>query len=74
MELDRTRDIEKAFRNRYEAVLKVAKYARRLNMERLRERTEDTEGEAPPAEEKTAKMVAQALKDTLEGKVEFEKA
>jgi DNA-directed RNA polymerase subunit K/omega len=74
MELDRTRDIEKAFRNRYEAVLKIAKYARKLNMERLHDKTEGEEGETPQVEEKTVKMVAQALKDTLEGKVEFEKS
>ncbi len=73
MELDRTKDIEKAFSNRYEAVLKLAKYARRLNLERLREKSEGGEDEASSVDEKAAKVVAQALKDVLDGRVEFEK-
>jgi DNA-directed RNA polymerase subunit K/omega len=72
MELDRTKDIETAFRNRYEAVLKVAKYSRRLNSERLREKSESGEDEDHPVDEKAAKVVDQALKDVLEGRVEFE--
>ncbi len=72
MELDRTKDIEKAFRNRYESVLKVAKYARRLNSKRLDEKSESGEEEAAVADKKAAKVVAEALKDVLEGRVEFE--
>lgn len=72
MEPNRTEEIQKAFRNRYEAVLKVAKYARRLNLERLREKTEGEEAGAEPAEDKRPKVVTQALKDVLGGKVEFE--
>jgi DNA-directed RNA polymerase subunit K/omega len=72
MELDRTKDIENAFRNRYESVLKVAKYARRLNSKRLDEKPESGEEEAPVADKKAAKVVAEALKDVLEGRVEFE--
>ena len=72
MELDRTGDIDKAFKNRYEAVLKVSKYARRLNSERLREKSESGEDEAPPVDEKATKVVSEALKDVLAGRVEFE--
>jgi DNA-directed RNA polymerase subunit K/omega len=73
MEFDRTEKVEKAFQNRYEAVLKVAKHARRLNLERLRQKTEGEEAAAEPAEEKLPKVVTQALKDVLAGKVEFER-
>ncbi len=71
MELDRTEEIEKAFRNRYEAVLKVAKHARRLNLERLRQKTEGEEAEPAPTEEKRIKVVTEALQDLLGGKVNF---
>jgi DNA-directed RNA polymerase subunit K/omega len=71
MELDRTEEIEKAFRNRYEAVLKVAKHARRLNSERLRQKTETEEAEPAPTEEKRIKVVTEALQDLLGGKVNF---
>jgi DNA-directed RNA polymerase subunit K/omega len=72
VELDRTKDIEKAFRNRYESVLKVAKYARKLNSKRLDEKSESGEDEAPATDKKEAKVVAEALKDVLEGRVQFE--
>jgi DNA-directed RNA polymerase subunit K/omega len=72
MELDRTKDIEKAFKNRYESVLKVAKYARKLNSDRLSEKSESGEEEPPATDKKAAKVVAEALNDVLEGRVEFE--
>jgi len=71
MELDATERLDKMCENRYEAVLLVAKHARRLNLDRLREKSQ--EGEAPPVEKKSLKVTTQALKDVLEGKVEFER-
>jgi len=71
MELDATERLDKMCRNRYEAVLLVAKHARRLNLERLREKPEGEEATIP--EEKQSKVITQALKDALEGKVEFER-
>jgi DNA-directed RNA polymerase subunit K/omega len=73
MELDQTNSIQKAFENRYAAVLKVAKHARKLNMERLHQKTDDENSDAPAVEEKTIKVVSEALKDMLEGKVSFDK-
>ncbi len=71
MELDAAERLDKMFKNRYEAVLLVAKHARRLNLERLREKPEGEETTAP--EEGQLKVITQALKDALEGKVEFER-
>ncbi len=71
MELEDIEKLDKRCKNRYEAVLLVAKHARRLNLERLREKSEGEELE--PSEEKQTKVVTQALKDVLEGKVEFER-
>jgi DNA-directed RNA polymerase subunit K/omega len=73
MESDQTNNLQKAFENKYAAVLKVAKYARKLNMERLHQKTEDEETDALPVEEKNIKVVSQALNDLLEGRVEFDK-
>jgi len=70
MELDATERLDKTFENRYKAVLLVAKYARRLNLERLREKPEGEEETEP--KEKQLKIITQALKDVLEGKVEYE--
>jgi len=71
MELDATERLDKTCENRYEAVLLVAKHARRLNLERLREKSEGEEETTP--KEKQVKVITQALKDALEGKVEFER-
>lgn len=70
MELDATERLDETFENRYKAVLLVAKYARRLNLERLREKPEGEEKTEP--KEKQLKVITQALKDVLEGKVEYE--
>ncbi len=72
MELDATERLDKTCKNRYEAVLLVAKHARRLNLERLREKSEGEEETTP--KEKQAKVITQALKDALEGKVGFERS
>lgn len=71
MELDATERLDKMCENRYEAVLLVAKHARRLNLERLREKSGG--GEETTPKEKQVKVITQALKDALEGKVEFER-
>jgi DNA-directed RNA polymerase omega subunit len=71
MYLDATENFDKVYKNRYEAVILVAKHARRLNLERLREKPEEKEETSP--REKPLKVVTHALKDVLEGKVEFER-
>ncbi len=71
MYLDATEKLDKMYRNRYEAVLLTAKHARRLNLERLREKSEGEEETV--SEEKPLKVVIQALKDVLEEKVNFER-
>lgn len=71
MELDATERLDKMCKNRYEAVLLVAKHARRMNLERLRKKSEAGE-ENPPQEEKE-KIITKALRDALEGKVELER-
>ena len=71
MFLDATEKFDKMCKNRYEAVILVAKHARRLNLERHREKSEGEEETLP--EEKELKVVAQSLKEVLEEKVEFER-
>jgi len=71
MELDATERLDKTCENRYEAVLLVAKHARRLNLERLREKSGGEEETTP--KEKQVKIITQALKDALEGRVKFER-
>jgi DNA-directed RNA polymerase subunit K/omega len=75
MELDITERLEKICRNRYEAVLLVAKHARRLNMQRMKAQSEAAQrGEKEEeGEEKEEKVTNQALREALEGKVEFER-
>jgi DNA-directed RNA polymerase subunit K/omega len=71
MELDAAERLDKTGINRYEAVLAVAKYARRLNLERLRDKTQGEEANGQT--EKLPKIITQALRDVLGGKVEFER-
>ncbi len=75
MELEATQKLEKICRNRYEAVLLVAKQARRLNLERMKAESQasqmgEEEVESPESEEK---IIKQALRDVLDGRVEFER-
>jgi DNA-directed RNA polymerase omega subunit len=75
MELDATERLEKICRNRYEAVLLVAKQARRINFERMKAQSQavqmgEEEGVSQKDEEK---VVNQALREVLEGKIEFER-
>ena len=75
MELDITERLEKICKNRYEAVLLVAKQARRINMQRMKAQSEAAqmgEGEAE-SEEKEEKDTNQALSDVLGGKIKFER-
>jgi DNA-directed RNA polymerase subunit K/omega len=75
MELDFTEKLEKISKNRYEAVLMVAKQARRLNLERMKAESQALQmGEEEAAsEKKEEKVTNQAIRDVLEGKVEFER-
>ena len=75
MELDVTERLEKICENRYEAVLLVSKHARRLNLERMRAESQAAqmgEGEEM-GQEKEEKVGNQALREVLEGKVNFER-
>jgi DNA-directed RNA polymerase subunit K/omega len=75
MELDITERLEKICRNRYEAVLLVAKQARRLNMQRMKAQSEaaQTGEKEEESEEKEEKVANEALRDVLEGKIDFER-
>ncbi len=76
MELDITERLEKICRNRYEAVLLVAKQARRLNVQRMKAQSDAAqmgEKEEEESEEKEEKVTNLALSDVLEGKIKFER-
>ena len=73
MELDAGEKLDKTCSSRYEAVLLVAKHARRLNLERVREKPDEEEPEAVEPEEKRPKVIAEAMDNVLQGKVEFER-
>lgn len=76
MELDATERLEKICKNRYEAVLLVAKQARRLNSDRMKAQSmAEQMGEEEGSDQKNMeKITNQALKDVLEGRVEFERS
>jgi DNA-directed RNA polymerase omega subunit len=75
MELDATERLEKICKNRYEAVLLVAKHARRLNMERMNAESQAVQmtGEEAVRQEDEEKVASQALRDVLEGRVKFDR-
>jgi DNA-directed RNA polymerase subunit K/omega len=75
MELDATERLEKICKNRYEAVLLVAKHARRLNLERMKAQSQAAQmgEEEEQSQENVEKIPNQALSDVLEGRVEFER-
>ena len=75
MELDVTEKLEKICKNRYEAVILVAKHARRLNLERMKAESQAAQmgEEEETSQEKEEKVGNQALRDVLERKVEFER-
>lgn len=76
MELDAREKLEKICRNRYEAVILVAKQARRLNLERMKAESQlaqigEEEALTPKKEEK---VINQALREVIEGRVKFDRA
>jgi DNA-directed RNA polymerase subunit K/omega len=73
MDLDATEKFDVMYQNRYEAILLVAKHARRINLERVREQAQEEEEEESDTQEKQPKVITQAMKDVLEGNVEFER-
>ncbi len=75
MELDATERLEKICKNRYEAVLLVAKHARRLNLERMKAQSQAAQmgQEEGQSQENVEKIPNQALSDVLEGRVEFDR-
>jgi DNA-directed RNA polymerase omega subunit len=64
--------LEKIAQNRYIAVIVAAKHARKINQKILEEKENLTEGEEPPAQSSSTKITTEALKDLLEGKINFE--
>ena len=66
-------DLDKVTKNRYEAVLVASKHARHLNSLRLAKFAQLEEGLAE-VDIEARKMTAVALRDLLEGKVNFERA
>ncbi|KPL02908.1 MAG: hypothetical protein AMJ90_04570 [candidate division Zixibacteria bacterium SM23_73_2] len=68
--------LEKLAKNRYAAVLIVAKHARKLNKERLNEKERmESYGEEEAEEtkiESSTKVIGEALRDLLEGKIKFD--
>lgn len=75
MELDATERLEKICKNRYEAVLLVSKQARRLNLDRMKAQSQTAQmgEEGRVSQDNEEKVVNQALKEVLEGKIEFER-
>jgi DNA-directed RNA polymerase omega subunit len=75
MELDATERLEKICKNRYEAVLLVSKQARRLNLDRMKAQSQGMQmgGEEVVNQKNEEKVVNQALREVLEGKIEFER-
>jgi DNA-directed RNA polymerase omega subunit len=66
-----TDDFKKLSCNRYEAVIVAAQHARHLNMQRLASLEKMEEGGTVDIEARKITMVA--LKELLEGKIQFER-
>ena len=66
-----TDDFKKLSCNRYEAVIVAAQHARHLNMQRLASLEKMEEDASVDIEARKITMVA--LKDLLEGKIQFER-
>ncbi len=71
MFLEAAEKFDEMYRNRYEAVLLVAKHARKLNQQRLREESE--EEEETTSGDRQSKIIVQAIKDVMDGDVDFER-
>ena len=65
-------EVDKVTENRYEAVIVAAQHARRLNAQRLARLEQLEEGSEVDIEARKITMVA--LKDLVEGKVNFERS
>ena len=65
-------DLDKVTQNRYEAVLVTSKHARHLNSKRLAKLARLIE-EVVEVDIEARKMTAVALRDVMEGKVNFER-
>lgn len=66
-------NLDKVTQNRYEAVLVASKHARHLNAKRLAKLARLVE-EVVEVDIEARKMTAVALRDLMEGKVNFERA
>jgi DNA-directed RNA polymerase subunit K/omega len=71
MFLEAAEKFDGMYKNRYEAVLLVAKHARKLNQQRLRDESE--EEEETTSGDRQSKIIVQAIKDAMDGDVEFER-
>jgi len=66
-------DLAKVTRNSYEAVIVASQHARRLNSKRLAKLAQLEEG-VEEIDIEARKMTAVALRDLMEGKVNFERS
>ena len=66
-------DLGKVTRNRYEAVIVAAQHARHLNLQRLARLEQLEQGEAE-IDIEARKITMVALKDLLDGKVNFKRS
>ena len=66
-------DLDKVTTNRYEAVIVAAQHARYLNARRLA-KLQRLDEETVEVDIEARKMTAVALKDLMEGKVQFERS
>ncbi len=65
------KDYTKYTKNRYEAIIVAAKYARKMN--ELLEKEENAEGEEKTDKPKMEEIVSKSLREVLEGKIKFER-
>jgi DNA-directed RNA polymerase omega subunit len=65
------KDFTKYTKNRYEAIIVAAKYARKMN--ELLEKEESPEGEEKADRPKMEEIVSKSLREVLEGKVKFDR-
>lgn len=65
--------LDKVTRNRYEAVIVAAQHARHLNAKRLAAIAQILEGDVEDVDLDTRKITAVALKDLMDGEVQFER-
>jgi DNA-directed RNA polymerase subunit K/omega len=71
MRLISSDDIRKVCRTNYEAVLIAAKYARKLNADRIAQQQSEDFEEEEEQENPRYKVASQALYDLVDGKIKF---